>query len=515
MKGSVLAIGGLIIAVALPITFKCVRDGTDWLLGQVSINGESNNIIYVDGGGDIKNFNTTASMKKSGSNPYPYNTLETLCNEWAEAHPGYKVVVSRTSANGSRDTLLPQLQAKTAPSIIFQNGTNVNTDLNKGYYLDLTSYLDSTNPYTGEIWKNVYNENELASTQASNGKYYYVNLEKNPVCFVYNKTLLNRCGVTDLDSLSTYGGLLAAMRKVDEYKRNTGSNNIVVYDTEYQRYSIALESALYSTMLDEGDVLNPNGKISTEEMSRLYYYYSELGDSDYYDPRGSLFHRYIEMIHDLNLYIDSGSNPTPKWLSGELAFREATGKELAQIASTIDNIDFEWGIMPYPDVGADDISLDIKQVVRGTAGLTTSYWITNRAIQDGTAEMCVDLLMYLTAPEQNNRLIGDLKCGVPLNPTNPDEQMSQYVKPLYDIYNNDLVEQEAGNRVGFDSFNSWGIMGEAHKTAYIMAIHAMQGGYVPSGGGVSVEGTVDTIASSFIGAYESACISYNYDKTRW
>ena len=44
-----------------------------------SYSGEIKTII-LDGGGDISNFNTTASMVQSEANPYPYNTLETLCN---------------------------------------------------------------------------------------------------------------------------------------------------------------------------------------------------------------------------------------------------------------------------------------------------------------------------------------------------------------------------------------------------------------------------------------------------
>ena len=38
--------------------------------------------------------------------------------------------------------------------------------------------------------------------------------------------------------------------------------------------------------------------------------------------------------------------------------------------------------------------------------------ISNRAVDEGTVDACADLLMFLTAPKQNNRLIGDLKGGI-------------------------------------------------------------------------------------------------------
>ena len=112
------------------------EDGTSSYTGPVKT-------ITIDGGGDIANFNSTPSMEQSESNPYPYNTLETLCKEWETTHPGYQVKINKTSSAGDRNVLLPQLKSRTAPSIIYQNGTVVNTDLGQDYYVDLTDYLNS------------------------------------------------------------------------------------------------------------------------------------------------------------------------------------------------------------------------------------------------------------------------------------------------------------------------------------------------------------------------------------
>ena len=134
--------------------------------------------ITVDGGGDIADFNSTTSMVKSDANPFPYNTLETLCKEWEKTHPQYTVKINKTSAHGDRSVLIPQLISKQSCDIIYQNGNVINSDLGKNYYADLTPYLNSPNPYNdNKLWKEVYNEGELASTQASDGKYYYVPYE--------------------------------------------------------------------------------------------------------------------------------------------------------------------------------------------------------------------------------------------------------------------------------------------------------------------------------------------------
>ena len=45
--------------------------------------------IVIDGGGDIGNFNSTVSMDKTESNPFPYNTLEVLCEGYDDEDEAY------------------------------------------------------------------------------------------------------------------------------------------------------------------------------------------------------------------------------------------------------------------------------------------------------------------------------------------------------------------------------------------------------------------------------------------
>ena len=45
--------------------------------------------------------------------------------------------------------------------------------------------------------------------------------------------------------------------------------------------------------------------------------------------------------------------------------------------------------------------------------------------------------MYLTAPKQNNRLVGDLGGGIPLN-TDENTPIASYLEPLIEQYNQDV-----------------------------------------------------------------------------
>ncbi|MDD2575761.1 MAG: ABC transporter substrate-binding protein, partial [Acholeplasmataceae bacterium] len=191
------------------------------VFGGLLANCDNNNgydgeikTIVVDAGGDIGNFNTTPIMTPSEANPFPYNTLETLAREWEALNPGYKIEINKTSSNGDRAILVPQLNNKTAPDITYQNGTVVNMDLGKDYYVALNDYLDKPNKYVeGNVaWKDLYIPEELAQNMASDGKYYTITLEKIPVGIMYNKEILAAAGVEEIPK--TYAEFLQALSDI-------------------------------------------------------------------------------------------------------------------------------------------------------------------------------------------------------------------------------------------------------------------------------------------------------------
>jgi ABC-type glycerol-3-phosphate transport system substrate-binding protein len=186
---------------------------------------------------------------------------------------------------------------------------------------------------------------------------------------------------------------------------------------------------------------------------------------------------------------------------------EATGEELRNFNSN-SNINFEWGTIPFPDITTDDSASAQKPCVRGSAGLATSWWITKRAVNNNTVEGCVDLLMYLTAPEQNNRLVGDLKGGIPLNPSD-DYELSDYLKPLVNQYNDDLEELNEGKRVNFSAFNSWAVLGVSYSNSFIRTMQDLDSGATNAKTACSsLAKTIDLTVKSYI-------VEYEYDTTKW
>ena len=418
--------------------------------------------IYVDGGGDIGNFNTTALLTQSEANPFPYNTLEVLSKEWEASHPGYDIVINKTSSGGDRGILVPQLNQRNAAHITYQNATVINSDLGKGYYADLTDYLNSKNPYAEgyDKWIDLYDGEKIP---ASDGRYYSVQLERIPVGIMYNKEIFKELNLEVPSTFKEFLEVCAAIKK-SQYE---------AYSTTYTWYDIVLESNIFSGIMDEIDVLPKNGKVDTEELCRAY-------DKGLWVPStdvNSAYYDYIRLCKEKTEYYPNNwqsYDAIANFAQGNLAMIESTGAEMRKL-SVNKAIDFEWAVMPYPDLTTDSSVHAATPVIRGSAGLATSWFVTNTAIDDETVEQCVDFLMFLTAPEQNNRLIGDLKGGIPLNPSE-DYKLADYIEPLIEIYNQDLEAFKKGERVMWGAFCSWEVLGYDFNTIFIRTLQDVDNG---------------------------------------
>ena len=464
--------------------------------------------IVIDGGGDIGHFNSTPIMTKSETNPFPYNTLEVLAREWEEKNPEYKIQINHSSSNGDRAILIPQLNNKTAPDITYQNGTVVNMDIGKDYYVVLNDYLEKPNPYVkgNKAWKDLYIPEELAQNMATDGNYYTITLEKVPVGIMYNKDIFREAGITEVPK--TYQEFLNVLKKI---KTTTTKE---AYTTTYTWYDIVLETTMFSNLLEEGDVLVKNGKIDTEEFVRAFDKglwnptLNALGPNATLD--GNIYYEYIKIAKMKTEYYPENwqsYDAHTNFVNGNIAMVEVTGREIRKL-SINKNIDFEWSVMPYPDLTTATTPNAHAPSVRGVAGLATPWFITNSAVEKGTVEGAVDFLMFLTAPENNNRLIGDLKGGIPLNP-DENTEIAPYLQELLDVYNADKLQVESGERVYWGAVNSWAMLGYAYNTTFIKSLQDIDNKIK------TPEEVAKSLAQTIKNTVQALKIENEYDEKRW
>ncbi len=423
--------------------------------------------LTIDGGSQNAQYNSSASMDYDATlNPYPYNTLEKLVDAWNEKNAknyGYYFVVADNSINMDRETMLPMLSSGSAPELIYYLGTTIAEDQNKGWFYDLSEVMETPNKYSaagepGSVkWKDIYDADAYASTFAPNGSKFTVELEQNPIGLIYNKTLFEAAGITQIPA--TYKEFMEAQDKLNAYAQSVGradaandANYICPYFHMYPWYDSYLESTLWAGQLEYMDVITVDGHVDAEEYARAYMFKDpETGERIFSlsDERYVELYRLIKQMCKYYPENYGSYYAEQQFLVGNLAMLEVSGGSIRELVDAVGD-DFEVGVMPYPvltqqpaDEAANDYYTTVNvdsYVRRGFSGYSTGWAVTNSAMNKDAAngntncvDACVDMLMYLSCYENNDKLVNDLGFAVPLsgNTTN------SYFQALAETYKAD------------------------------------------------------------------------------
>jgi len=426
--------------------------------------------IVVDGGGANISFNSTLSMTYDKyANPYPYNTLEVLANEWNANHQGYKITIASSSINNDRETMVPALNQGTAPDIIFYLGTTITEDMSKGWFVDIKEYLEQPNKYSlpGELgsvrWRDIYGD-EYETSFAPNGEKYTVELELNPIGICYNKTLFNQL---QIEEPVTFYDFMVAQDTIYNYavEQNradkTLGDYLCPYMPYYPWYGSILETQLYSEYIDAYDVIVPNGLINGEEFARAFMKKDSAG-TRLYSPDDARSIEKARLNKVLAKYYPTNFESyyaEQQFAAGNLVMMEAQGGTVKKLIDAIDGA-FEVGFFSFPYLttrpenveacdymdfdseGAYYTSYNVdKRVRRGLSGYTSGWAVTNSASKkgQGTVDACVDFLQYVTCFTNNDRLINDRGFSIPLSGRTSIELFSS----LANDYLEDVNSEEA------------------------------------------------------------------------
>lgn len=423
--------------------------------------------IVLDGGGVSGNYNSSISMTPSAANPNPYNTLEQLVQEWNETQSEYSIKLNRNSMNGNRDAIVGYLSTQTGPDIIYQTGTTIAEDLGNDYYVDMTDHLQKPNPYVAgnEKWADLYDPQELDASRAPDGNFYSIGIDRNVAGLAFNQNILTAAGV-DFE-IETYGDFISALTLIQDYS-DTNDLDIIPYMAIDDWYNIVIEGNLYGSVLGNIDVIRPNGVVDTEELARA----SSLGiykimNGSNIDNR---FKAYLELLQRVSDFYPSnveGYTVINEFIKGNVAIISTLGRDIIRAdRDATRKATFEMGVTGYPYLENDDIktytsfkngevTIDERGIRRGVSGIGTGWWITNSAMKKGTVDACIDFLQFITAPQNNGRMVNDLGFTLPLDMITNGSGVNDLYAPLVAQYTSDIEKDYFVWHV----FNTWGITG--------------------------------------------------------
>ena len=354
--------------------------------------------LYFDGGGGSGNYNTTRK----------YDTLETLAKEWNEANDTYEIVINEKSLNGNRSSITSMLEAGTAPDMLMQVGSVVNDDIGYGWYVPLNEYLEQPNPYQegNTAWKEIYGTEAVSASQASDGKNYYVCLDNIAIGMMYNMDLLQQVGVNAAPT--THSEFVQCLEKLAQAKV-AGTISAEVYCPSGLWHENYIGNSIYGDIMQTWDT-DRSGSISTKELVDGY----KANEWNIDDAR---FKEFLRLLGEKSKYYPDnylGYDVSYKFAKGELAVTDGIGNSIVTLAK---NAKFNVKVTGYPQLDTAASTYGGKITRRGSAGQSSAYWVTNSAANKGddAVKACVDFLMFLTASQNNARLVNDLGTALPLN----------------------------------------------------------------------------------------------------
>lgn len=354
--------------------------------------------LYFDGGGGSGHYNTTRN----------YNTLETLAAEWNAQSDGFEIVVNAKSLNGNRGSITSMLSAGTAPDMLMQVGGVANDDIGNGWYVSLNDYLEEPNPYEeGNVhWKDIYGADAIAAAQAADGVNYYVCLDNIAIGMMYNMDILAQVGITKAPE--THSDFIECLETLQQAK-DEGKITAEIYCQSGLWHESFLGNSVYGAKITAWDT-DGNGMVSTYELIKAYKQNEwSLGDER--------FKEFLRLCYEKAEYYPSnylGYDVSYQFAKGNLAVMDAIGNSMTTLSK---NAKFNVKITGYPVLDSAASSFGDYTTRRGSAGLSSAYWVTNSAISKGqeAVDACVDFLMFLTASDNNKRLVNDLGTALPLD----------------------------------------------------------------------------------------------------
>lgn len=499
--------------------------------------------LMIDGGGQDMGYNTTASLRYDKyANPHPYNTLEALVEDWNKENAmncGYYFSVASASINNDRETMLPMLNNATAPEIVFYLPVTIAEDQNKGWFYDISSAMERPNVYSkdGEAgsvkWKDMYSADVYSSLFAPNGQLFNVGMHLDPFAIVYNKTLFEEAGISEAPE--TYKEFMEAQDAVNAYAKRKGfgdntndSTYITPFYSFYPWYDSYIETSLMSDIMTDLDVVKKDGYVNSEEFVRGFMT-KDGADNRLYQVDDDRMYEVYRLIYETCKYYPASwtsYNAIENFASGKLAMVEASGSNMRKLLDTVDG-KFEVGVFSFPVVETQPQDQPTNKyytpynvnnyfVRRGLRAESTSWAITNSAMKKDEkngntkcVDACIDMLMYLTSKDINERMVNDLGFAVPLS----GNTTVDFFKPLAADYMADLQNEKA---LAWASITGGSAMNKDYYDAWYLFRRSVVTSCVTNGADVTnVKNMLRTLEEAFV---TNATVLYEtngWNKTKW
>ncbi|MBV7333538.1 ABC transporter substrate-binding protein [Chloroflexi bacterium TSY] len=395
-----LSVGGVLAACTPP-----QPDASDD--GQAA--ADTQNLIVWWGG-----WTPTESMERSEDNPNPHNKILEVVDDYQAEHPDVRIEWIRLPAGvDSREWMVAQQTAGTIPHVMPAAQWIIKEDVDKDWWVNLSPFLDEPNPYIpagaegSDRWIDQFypTPNTMLLIE---GNRYNVAFGINTTWFYYNVDLYDELGISVPQS---YAEFLENCQVAQDA-------GLIGYD--HMTFSPSDTDAWYrqqiGSMIMERDLaplVNPDGEFA--ELSEV----ACAIRSGEYSAHIPQFRQWLE-LWKLNVpyrradWTVQRPNATQLFLTKKTPGLEAGSWIIPQLE--IDPLmDFEWATFWAPPLTKEssEFVTDPPSVAPNVGTVTNNYAVSTRARKDGVLDTAIDLLRFMSHPENVGKVQGEIGTDMP------------------------------------------------------------------------------------------------------
>ncbi len=332
-----------------------------------------------------------------------------------------------------REYLVTQLSSGHAPDILNVNVENVWTDIHKGWYVPLDSFLEQPNPFVVERdadapgskqWWDMFRYQAISRGKAApDGLSYCLTFDMVETGIFYNKTLFRQLG---LEVPTDWEQFMEAMAIIRQQAREDGNStvplliNIDAYNdwTKDLFFDQVYHDLLPGIDLYQDPIREPylEGYLDWDELAFL----RQKGFFGRDDPR----YRVVwERMRDLKQYTNRNliADDLVREFITERAAMIWTVCHLSHRLAMDRDLGFDWGVFYIPSFTKETTSFASGQPMCVIGGAATQLEVTNSAISDTDPTLPMDqriaqsqrlkrviaFLQFLCLPEQYAQIVNE------------------------------------------------------------------------------------------------------------
>lgn len=417
------------MAPCVLLTILLIVSGCDGKQGQEQPDESQSDAIKVD----INIYHPGNVLMGIGE---PLKVSRELADEWEALHPGkhikYHRVLQASQSGAEGEWLKTQFIGGLAPEIISMNAETTWQDVNKGWYVPLDEFMERPNPYVegNEHWIDLFlNQALVQAKRAPDGKLYCVPIDIVETGLYYNKDILRKLGIDSLPE--TWAEMMDTMERIQDahYTPFTAPGG---FASDWGQ-DILFEM-VYHGILPVMDM-----KPSRPEAAEYLEHYLEPAEAGFLftkgfftrrDPRWREMNRLLYEWRQVWAKELKYSDPVRLFLTQRLVFIWSPSSQIRQMALD-PYVDFDWGVTYLPPLTKASTPYATGSPATVIGGAALQLHVTNSALNNGNLEEVVDFLMFLSAPENIERLTSEAMFFIPnIKGTQADPRL----KPFEEIF---------------------------------------------------------------------------------